>query len=169
MGEQAIKDFYTHKKIDFAKKLSYIEGSPPWGNYFGFDLAKPYTELEVQDIEAILGFDLPLDLSFYLLRVSRELFTEAYPIIFGEHCYPSDNIGMCTACASESYINYSERKMDNQGFMTIGESGCDFSTQICVRAVHDKVLGTIWRDVAGESKTKIANSLYEFLRKQICK
>jgi hypothetical protein len=87
-----IHKFYAKKKEEWSNTTSYygdrttLRGnekshSHPSG-YYGFEFLPPYSNEEIQLYERKMGFHLPDDLRSYLILVSRELYTSAYPIVF---------------------------------------------------------------------------------------
>lgn len=87
-----IKNFYTSKKERWALTKSYYSPNDIWAECssddghpnrkYGYKLLDPYTEEEVILFEKKMGIELPSDLRYYLINVSRELFAGGYPLVF---------------------------------------------------------------------------------------
>jgi len=78
-----IKKYYKEKKKTWALKKTYYAEGGLWGDEYGYELAKPYTIEEVEEAEKEFGEKYPTSLVIYLTQVSREIFADSYPVIFG--------------------------------------------------------------------------------------
>ena len=152
-----IRKMLVKEKERYANTLDYCTPQRLNGEIYGYTLKDPYTIEEIEKYEKDIDERLPEDLREYLLYVSRELKTYAYPYEFKLYT----DIGKCILPLDETYFsndeiyeltniaenntwqdrestNYSD---DTAGMLKIGEGGCSFSYWIVIKGNHK---GTIW-------------------------
>ena len=124
--------------------------SRPKGETYGYTLKDPYRESEIAAYEeAALGERLPDELRDYLLRVSRELYTSNYPVVFD---LTKTKIGTCGIPDKVDWFDGYGVQEDGDGeggafrrvedgMATIGDGGCAFSDLIVLKGNRK---GTVW-------------------------
>jgi len=198
-----LKTFYKNKKEKFAKQINYTKYSylvdengkifnkkregNPYGEYYGYELREPYSLNEVEKFEEIQGIKLDIYFKEYLTKISREMFTYAYPEVI---CLPNRKIKDCTIPEGEKFceqvlehhvIDCNNNNCDNDdcdnddcdnddcwiihtdSMLYIAEGGCSFSHQMIVKGNN---LGTIWH-CDGDYINKIADSFKEYIFRNV--
>lgn len=174
-----IKNFYTNKKEAFANTLEpdYYSNRKYNGESFGYTLASPYTEQEINFFEIKHNTKLDSNLKLYLLKVSRELFVAAYPNIFdlgieGSCLIPENkslwNAGDCPIHEKYGCINNTGHCADNcpdilDGMSQIGMLGCSFDDFIVVKGNH---IGSIWNS-DGDAVYKMNTTFKQYVYDEI--
>ena len=152
----AIRQHCEAKKECFANTQDNFTPSRRLGETYGYTLKEPYLESEVtayEDVALGPGGRLPDELRDYLLRVSRELYTDGYPVVFdltetdvGTCCIP-DGVDWFNGydqdgCDCDDDDNDKPFRRVEDGMVTIGCCGCAFSKLIVVKGNRR---GTVWR------------------------
>ena len=171
-----IKEFYTTKKEKFANTLEpeYYTNRKYNGENYGYTLAKPYTEEEINTFEEKYDIKLDPNLKLYLLKVSKELFVASYPSVFdlfveGSCVIPEDkSLWYADECHIHGYYTDCTCDDDNvsgmeDGMCEIGEKGCSFSDLIVVKGNN---CGKIWNS-DGDCVYKQNTTFRQYVMKEI--
>ena len=139
-----VRKMLADEKVKYANVMDCYTPAKPRGETYGYLLKEPYTIEEITDFEKAIGERLPEDLRDYLLYVSRELKTYAYPYTFELHPAVQTFVipdGKTLVMFDEMYDLTTSANADTVGMLQIGEGGCAFSHWIVVKGKHK---GTIW-------------------------
>jgi hypothetical protein len=143
----AVRKHYAAKKEWFAKCPDHYTPSKPRGETYRYTLKDPYRESEIEEYEAAAGERLPDELRDYLLRVSRELYTYSYPVVFD---LTNTDVGTCGIPDGQDWFDgYGDQegcddddfRRVEDGMAEIGCGGCAFSDLIVLKGNRR---GTMW-------------------------
>lgn len=155
-----IRDFYVQKKRKWANCFDYYSPKRRWGEHdeYGFELAPPYSQEEVECCLQSKCITLPSGLYQYLTLVSREIFTDSYPVIFDLDTLPTkEQINQFVLPEGIDHVNENDFQSDDDPLesetlfnpehwchlmVKIGDGGCTFNQLIYLGAGSQH--GSIW-------------------------
>ena len=153
------REYYKEKKRLFANKKSYYNNrDKDWGEIYGYDLAEPYSEMEIHVYEQKYNIKLPLELRNYLINISRETIGY-YPYIVQlskpkcEYVYGNNTI-LNMRCSCNGYcdgncilmVDKCPKELIENGFHPIyilktHTNGCSDDTFICLNESDKNIYG----------------------------
>lgn len=114
------RQYYENLKWEFANKKSYYGNRDEnWGEEYGYALAPPYKEFEIEEYEKKYNVKIPSNLRNYLVNISRETLGH-YPYIVDLDEPPiKDKVGG-----------------EKLSFIQLYENGCTDDDYVCISKDH---------------------------------
>jgi|APSaa5957512576_1039674.scaffolds.fasta_scaffold93146_2 hypothetical protein len=180
MNYLQLKSQLNNKKGTFAKRISVYSDGHEYGKYYGYTLAEPFTEEEVNKVCQEKGIQLPQELYDYLTKISSELFNSSYPVKFNLSKIPtsiilskvnfSKNVGYLS---EDDFYNESDNSLDQDSklesndfyncLVKVGDNGCVFDDMLYIE--NGTQYGTVWQYQDDDNWLKVSNNIKEYILK----